>query len=398
MPLTPIVVAANARVRNTGLMVAGLSLLDLAQWLVAFFVIVFSLRRLILVAAASMPRRKTGGGILPSVVVVSALRNEEGNLPGLLDSLSRLDYPPDKLRFVFVDDASRDSTGAILLSWAAGPRNALCLPSAVQQGKARALNRAIEAAPEAELIAVYDADLRPQPGSLAVLAAAFQDPRVGAVAGYRRPVNPAFTPVTVYGALESFVHQLVTQAGKERLNLNPTTLGGNCVYRRSALIPLGGFPPGAFSEDIEVSLALVGAGWRTRFLPEAVATCVLPASLPRFWNQRARWTRGMYASAKRASRLESLLVSAGYADRLVFLAATGLAAARRTGWLWPALYLLASLIAVVTALVRARAGAALVARMALWILPMFAVDVAATAMATLKTALRRPLVWKTGAG
>jgi cellulose synthase/poly-beta-1,6-N-acetylglucosamine synthase-like glycosyltransferase len=384
--------------RNTSLMVAGFSLLDLTQWLVAFFVILFFLRRLILVAAASMPRRKTGGGILPSVVVVAALRNEEGNLSGLLDSLSRLDYPPDKLRFVFVNDASEDSTGSILLSWAAGPRNAVYLQSAAQQGKARALNRALEAAPEAELIAVYDADLRPQPGSLAMLAAAFHDPRVGAVTGYRCPVNPASTPVTVYGALESFVHQLVTQAGKERLNLNPTTLGGNCVYRRSALMPLGGFPPGAFSEDIEVSLALVGAGWRTRFLPEAVATYTLTASLPRFWNQRARWTRGIYASAKRASRLESLLVSAGYADRLIFLAAVGLAAARHTGWLWPALYLFAPAIAVVTALVRARAGAALVARMALWVFPMFVVDVAATAMATLQTMLRRPLIWKTGAG
>ena len=92
-------------------MVAGLSPLDLTQWLVAFFVILFSLRHLILVAAASMPRRKTGGGVLPSVVAVSALRNEEGNLPGLLDSLGGLDYPPDKLRFVFVNDASEDSTG-----------------------------------------------------------------------------------------------------------------------------------------------------------------------------------------------------------------------------------------------------------------------------------------------
>ena len=148
-------------------MVAGLSLLDLTQWLVAFFVILFSLRRLILVAAASMPRRKTGGGVLPSVVVVSALRNEEENLPGLLDSLGRLDYPADKLRFVLVNDASEDSTGSILLSWAAGRDNALCVQSHAQLGKAQSLNRALEAAPEAELIAVYDADLRPQPQPVA---------------------------------------------------------------------------------------------------------------------------------------------------------------------------------------------------------------------------------------
>jgi cellulose synthase/poly-beta-1,6-N-acetylglucosamine synthase-like glycosyltransferase len=377
---------------------AGSPLLDLTRWLVISLLIVFSLRRLVLLAATVVPGRETSGGAAPPVVVVAALRNEEGHLPVLLDSLSRLNYPPENLRFVFVNDASEDATGSILLSWTAGRRDTVYLESSSRLGKAEALNRALEAAPEAELVAVYDADLRPQPDSLVLLAAAFDDPYVGAAAGYRRPANPESGPAALYSALESFVHQLVTQAGKERLGLNPTTLGGNCVYRRSALRQVGGFPPGAFSEDIEVSLALVEAGWRTRFLVKAVASCQLSASLGRFWNQRARWTRGIYRSAKKASRLESVLVSAGYADRLVLLGAAALAAAGQIGWIWLALYVLAPAITVLTALARARAGVAVTVRILLWIFPLFLVDVAATAAATLNALLRRRLNWRTGAG
>jgi len=153
-------------------------------------------------------------------------------------------------------------------------------------------------------------------------------------------------------------------------------MGGNCVYRRSALHQIGGFPAGAFSEDIEVSLALVAAGWSTRFCRDAVAESRVVESLRRYWNQRCRWTRGLYRSRKRASRLESWLVSAGYADRLVFAAALVLAVSGHLSVLWPALYSVAPMTAAASALYRAGLGPALTARVLLSIPPMFAVDVA----------------------
>jgi cellulose synthase/poly-beta-1,6-N-acetylglucosamine synthase-like glycosyltransferase len=357
---------------------------------------VFTLRRLILIVAAALPARASIAGYAPSVAAIVAVRNEEANLPRLLAAIDQLEYPREKLHFVLVNDGSGDATSSILRDWTRLHSNAQLLEVAASQGKALALDRALDAAPQTELVAVYDADLTPHPASLGILAAVFQDARVAAAAGFRRPSNAGTNPITAYGALESFVHQLVTQAGKERLGLNPTTLGGNCLYRRSALAGVGGFRPGAFSEDIETSLALVAAGWRTSFCRDALAESALVNSLRRYWNQHARWTRGIYNSARKAHRPESWLVAAGYSDRLLLLAALALAAAGQIRFVWPALYLLAPALAVATALWRAGAGARLSIYIMLWAGPMFVVDIAATVAATVNAVLRRRLDWHTG--
>jgi cellulose synthase/poly-beta-1,6-N-acetylglucosamine synthase-like glycosyltransferase len=365
-------------------------------WVVLVLLAVFTLRRLILIVAAALPARASVAGYEPSVAAIVAVRNEEANLPRLLEAFERLEYPREKLHFVFVNDGSLDATSRILHNWTRLHPNARLLEVATSEGKALALDRALDATPETELVAVYDADLAPSPASLGILAAVFQDVRVAAAAGFRRPSDAGANPITAYGALESFVHQLVTQAGKDRLCLNPTTLGGNCLYRRSALAAVGGFRPGAFSEDIETSLALVAAGWRTRFCRDAVSESVLLKSLGRYWNQRARWTRGIYSSARKARRPESWLVSAGYSDRLLFLAALALAATGQIRLVWPALYLLAPAVAIATALGRAGVGGKLAVYIVYWTIPMFVVDVAATVVATANTLLRRRLDWWTG--
>ncbi len=374
----------------------ALQLAEALRWLVLVPLVVFTLRRLILIVAAALPARACIAAYAPSVAAIVAVRNEEVNLPRLLEALDRLEYPIEKLHFVFVNDGSDDATSRILHDWTRLHSNAQLLEVSASEGKAQALDRALDTAPETELVAIYDADLTPHPASLGILAAAFQDAGVAAAAGFRRPSKVGTNPITAYGALESFVHQLVTQAGKERLGLNPTTLGGNCLYRRAALAGVGGFRPGAFSEDIETSLALVAAGWRTRFCRDAVAESAPVNSLRRYWNQRARWTRGIYSSARRARRPESWLVSAGYSDRLLFLAALALAAAGHIRFIWPALYLLAPAMAVAVALWRAGTGWKLAAYILLWAVPMFVVDIAATVAATGNALLRRRLDWRTG--
>lgn len=367
-------------------------------WAVIGVLSIFTLRRLVLIVAAALPARGCAGSFLPSVMVTAAVRNEEANLPGLLAALDRLEYPGDVLHFVLIDDGSRDATGRILRDWAAARPRTRLIELEESVGKSAALNLALAAAPDTEAVAVYDADLRPHPDSLARLACYFRDPRVGAATGYRQPSNAGQNPMTAYAALESAVHQTVTQAGKERLGLNPTTLGGNCLYRRSALLAVGGFPPDSFSEDIEVSLALVAADWRTHFCRGAVAGTAMVDSLARYWNQRARWTRGLYRSTRRASGVESWLVSAGYSDRIAFLAALVLAAAGHLAPAWLALYFMAPAAAVGIALWRCGAGAAAASRMLIWAAPMFFVDVAATVAASGNALLRRRLEWRTGRG
>ena len=148
-------------------------------------------------------------------------------------------------RIVLVDDASRDGTGDLLQRWAAKQPNALALRLREPLGKAQALNHGIAAVPEAELLAVSDADQEPRPDCFRRIAEVFADPSVGAVAGYLVPANAGVTPIAHYAAVEAWVHQLVTSAGKDRLDLAAQetllqALRALAGYRGEALGRVGG--------------------------------------------------------------------------------------------------------------------------------------------------------------
>jgi cellulose synthase/poly-beta-1,6-N-acetylglucosamine synthase-like glycosyltransferase len=317
---------------------------------------VFSLQRCLYAVVALWRSRPAAphAGPWPRVAVVLASRDEEDSLAACLESLAALDYPEDRLTLVLVSDGSRDGTADAMTRFAAARPRTRVMSAARSVGKAAALNRAIAAVPDAAFVGVYDTDLRPAADSLRRLVAACLAPGVGAASGIRVPVNRGAGAVAAYAALESDVHQWVTLRSRHLLGWNPQTTGGNCVYRREALLGVGWFRPGALSEDTEMSLGLAGAGWRTVFVEEAVAFGEVAESWRQFTRQRLRWTSGLYASARAAHGWQGWLTAAGYVDRLLFLWA---GAAVWAGLLHPA-WLLAYLIPpVMTAVVAtARSG------------------------------------------
>ena len=355
----------------------------------------FTARRLLFAFACTWASAPAQPMRRMSVAVCVAAKDERRGLPGLLECLSRLDYPEDRLIFMLVSDGSTDETPRIFEQWAAGRTNARVLLLKESLGKAAALNHALAAAPAAELIAVYDADQRPEPQSLALLAGAFEDERTGAAGGYRRPLNAAATIVSRYAALECWTHQRVTLRGKDRLGISTTTLGGNCVYRRTALDQVNGFRPGAFSEDIEVSLAISARGWRIRFVEQAAAGTLVAATLRAFLRQRRRWTVGLYSSSRNASGIEAWSVALGYADRLVLLALIALIVLTHLSPWWLAIYVFPPAAALALALARTP-EARPAYRYAVTLAPMFLVDVAITVWASVEKLLGRAPAWRTG--
>ena len=330
--------------------------MEAVSWLLVALLTLTALRRLAFLVGAALTRKNPPPAWTPSVLVVVTAHDEAWQLEPLLDALSRLDYPREQINFVLVSDGSRDETAALFRGWCQPRTNARAVALPKNIGKAAALNHAAALVPDYEILVVYDADQRPKPRSLRHLAGAFADPGVGAVSGYCAPWNARESLVARYAALEAYGHQLIIQAGKERWGLNPTTMGGNCGYRRRALEQVGGFPAGSYSEDIEVSLAMAARGWRTRFVEEAAADKRVAASLDHYVQQRRRWSVGMYRARRHASGLESWAVALGYADRILFLATIGAVAAGLLPFLVLGLYLAPIALTVPASLLRAGVG------------------------------------------
>jgi cellulose synthase/poly-beta-1,6-N-acetylglucosamine synthase-like glycosyltransferase len=236
------------------------------------------------------------GGELPSVSLLVPARNEELVIERTLAALRALCYP-GRLEILVVDDGSTDGTAAIVARVArADPRvELLGLPRQEQgRGKSHALNAALRRV-SSELVAVYDADNRPEPQSLEILVRRLRArAELGAVLGKFRTLNRARNLLTRFIDLETLAFQWIVQAGRCALFGVGILPGTNFVIRRDVLLACGGWDEKAITEDTELSIRVYAHGSEIDFAPEAVSWEEEPESFRVWLRQRTRWVRGNF--------------------------------------------------------------------------------------------------------
>ncbi len=325
------------------------------KWGVSGMLTIYMLRRYVLLIASLLPPRRTLRASTRSLVIIVAGRNERWGLPALLSGIERMSYPPELVQVVLVSDGSTDGTAEMMLQWGTSPfaTEVVVLPHSV--GKGGALAAGLARARSSEIVVVFDADCEPRADVLEVLCGGFEDSRVGAVTGYPQPGNANATTVSRYAALERWTHHLVVLAGEDRLALDPSIIGAVFAIRRDALLSAGGFPVGRLSEDTVLSMAVVAAGWKLRWLGAAIVRENVVDHLAPFYAQRTRWGRGMLQSASGARSLEHFFVVAGYLDRVILVIALALVPLGILSAWWPIAYFVAPALCAATALRRAGA-------------------------------------------
>lgn len=186
---------------------------------------------------------------LPGVSVVVPVHTGQDVRADCIESLLALDYPPDRLEILIVDNASTDRTAEIIERF---PVRRL---REERRGACCARNAGIRNAKH-ELIAFTDADCLPDPAWLRDLTPHFRDPKVAGCGG---PLV-AHEPRTV---IEQYiVHHLLLsheRAHGDYYISPPFLITANAVYRKSVLDEVGGF-----DESFAVAGEDADLSWRIR--------------------------------------------------------------------------------------------------------------------------------------
>jgi cellulose synthase/poly-beta-1,6-N-acetylglucosamine synthase-like glycosyltransferase len=234
---------------------------------------------------------------LPSISIMIPAHNEELVIERTLKTLLASDYPHAKLEIIVLNDGSTDATREILDRLArAHPvlRPVHIPPGEGGKGKAAVLNRGLKLTRH-DLVAIYDADNQPQPSSLRYLAAQLVlHPELGAVLGKFRTLNRKRNWLTRFINIEGLSFQWIVQAGRWKLLKVATLPGTNFIVRKDVLEEVGGWDEEALTEDAELSLRILEAGYRIKFVPYAVTWEQEPETLGVWFRQRTRWARGNF--------------------------------------------------------------------------------------------------------
>ncbi len=235
--------------------------------------------------------------IYPGVTVLVAAYQEEAAIAETIKSLSRENYP-GPLEILILNDGSTDAT----VEKASEAIEQCCFPPLTDvrfvdfqqnRGKAAVLNSGLEQARH-ELIVTVDGDslLHPQALTDIVERLLSDPPNTQAVAGAVLVRNSRVNLMTRAQEWDYF-HGIA--AVKRMQSLYQGTLvaqGAFSIYRRAALIEVGGWPE-CVGEDIVLTWAMLMKGHRVGYAEDAIVWTNAPTSFSQFAKQRQRWSRGL---------------------------------------------------------------------------------------------------------
>jgi len=239
---------------------------------------------------------------LPVVTVQLPIFNEVYVVERLLRSVSKLDYPRDRLQIQVLDD-STDETREITADCAAELRkrgfDVELIHRADRTGfKAGALERGLATA-RGEFVCILDADFVPPPHLLRETVDFFTDPKVGMIQTRWGHLNRGYSLLTRVQAMFLDGHLVLEQTARSRSGRFFNFNGTAGLWRKSCIEEAGGWQHDTLTEDLDLSYRAQLAGWKFIFLPDVVTPAELPVDMNGFKSQQHRWTKGSIQTCKK---------------------------------------------------------------------------------------------------
>jgi cellulose synthase/poly-beta-1,6-N-acetylglucosamine synthase-like glycosyltransferase len=240
---------------------------------------------------------------LPAVLVQIPAFNEGALVRRVLEAVTMLDWPSDRLSVQVLDDSTDASAAlarAVVAEYQARGHDVTLLQRTGRAGfKAGALKAGLACTGQ-PYVAIFDADYVPAPDFLRrCLGPLLAQPNLAFVQARCDFLNAAQNWVTRAQEVILDCHFAVEQPTRswtgEFLPFN-----GTCgVWRRAAIEAAGGWHGDTLTEDLDLSYRAQLAGWRAVYLVSVAVPGELPDALATWQRQQLRWNKGFAQTARK---------------------------------------------------------------------------------------------------
>lgn len=223
-------------------------------------------------------------------VIVPAF-NEAGTIAETIRSVRQQSLAPEEI--IVVDDCSEDDTAEV--AEAMGVR--VVRPPVNTGSKAGAQTFALSMV-ETEFALAIDADTTLQEDALErILSAVTHDSQVAAACGFVLPrqVRTLWERGRYIEYLFAFTFFKQVQDYYQKPLISS---GCFSVYRTEVLRQMGGWPNRTMAEDMDLTWSFYRAGWKVRFVPEALCYPLEPHTFTFMRKQLKRWSHGFVQNVR----------------------------------------------------------------------------------------------------
>ena len=242
------------------------------------------------------PKGSFNEGELPLITVQLPLFNEMYVVERLVNAITEIDYPRDRLEIQVLDDSTDETVGiarATVENYVRAGFDIHYLHRDDRTGfKAGALEEGMKTA-RGELIAIFDADFVPKPDFLRKLVHYFTDQTVGCAQMRWAHINGSYNLLTRLQTIMLDGHFVIEQTTRNRsgnfFNFNGTA----GIWRRQAILLSGGWQHDTLTEDTDLSFRAQLMGWRFVYLLDEEAPAEIPVEINAFKAQQRRWAKGV---------------------------------------------------------------------------------------------------------
>ncbi len=200
---------------------------------------------------------------LPSLTVVVAAYNEADFIEQKIKNTLHLEYPKDKIGYIFVTDGSTDNTPQIVAQHA----GIQLLHSAERKGKIAAMHRAVQQV-KTDIIVFTDANTFLNSQALLNIARHYVNPKVGAVSGEKRVQIDETADATV-GEGMYWKYESKLKSWDSELYSVVGAAGELFSVRTSLYQPV---PANSIIDDFMISMLIAKKGYTIVYEPNAYAS------------------------------------------------------------------------------------------------------------------------------